>query len=219
MATRQSEKRSTLVFLGHFNPQIFHPAWFAAQDLIQKQEAEEADNVLTTPQLSRFQLNWVRVEVLLERFAAHGTPEPSSTNLLRDLVLGTFHLLRHTPITAMGINREAVFSMESEEAWHAMGHRLAPPEHLDGLLMSPGMRTLIMEGKRPDDFKGHLQVRVEPFQRSHPWGVRISVNDHYDFSEGGEPIVGCEEVMRILKDSMDASIERSNRIIDHFLEV
>ena len=219
MATRQSEKHSALVFLGHFNIQIFHPAWFAAQGLIQKQEADRADNVLTTPQFSRFQLDWLRVEVLPERFAAHGTSEPSSTNLLRDLVLGTFYLLRHTPITAMGINWEATFSMESEDAWHALGHRLAPPEHWDGLLESPGMRTLIMEGKRSDDFRGHLQVRVEPFQRTHPWGVRVSVNDHYDFSEGGKPAIGCEEVMKILKDSMDVSIARSNRIIDHFLEV
>jgi hypothetical protein len=54
---------------------------------------------------------------LPERFAAHGAQGPSNSNLIRDLVLGTFQLLRHTPIKAMGVNREAVFAMESEEEW------------------------------------------------------------------------------------------------------
>ena len=193
--------------------------WFALQGLIKEQEANEAENMITTPQFSRFELDWFRLEVLPERFAAHGNQEPSSSNLLRDLVLGTFQLLRHTPITSMGINREALFAMESLEARDALGHRLVPPEHWEGLLEFPiGMRTLVMQVKRPDEFVGHIHVHIEPFPRFHQWGVRISINDHYEISGDDHPVIGCDEAMKILEESMEASMERSDRVIHALLE-
>jgi hypothetical protein len=216
MSAHQSELQGvTVVFLGDFNPKIFQPAWFAAEELIRKREAEEATLEIIHPEVVSFTLEWLRLQVTRERFLASTTQEPYY-EILRDLILGTFGLLRHTPVQKMGINRDMHFRMPSEDAWHALGHRLAPKALWQGILDTPGMRSLTMEGVRPDAYKGYIRVQVEPSVQIHP-GVCIQVNDHYEV-EDLKSVVGSEEILTLFDRSWTESLQRSARMIYALME-
>jgi len=199
-----------IVLRGNFNPAIFHPSWFAAQELIGQLEADEASIELVHPEAAIFKADWFQIQVVRNRFQ-EGTVQEPYYEPLRDLVVGTFSLLIHTPIRAMGINHDFHIRLESEKSWNEVGHRLAPKEDWEDLLEDPGMLSLTMKGKRTDDFDGHLQVRVEPSTRL-TYGVFIEVNDHYQLVEPSAPPAGANEISGILTEKWSESMERSLRI-------
>jgi hypothetical protein len=158
----------SIVLLGDFNPKIFQPAWFAAQNLIRQQEADEANIAIIHPEVVSFTLGqWLALEVTRERFAVSTAQEPYS-KVMRDLVIGSFELLQHTPLHKLGINADMHFRMDSEKSWHAFGDLLAPKKIWQGLLKTPGIRRFTMEGQRPDNFQGYIRVRVEPSVKIRP---------------------------------------------------
>jgi hypothetical protein len=205
----------SVVWLGDFNPKIFQPAWFAAEGLIRKQEAEEANIEIIHPEVVSFALEWLRLQVTRERFFVSTTQEPYY-EVVRDLVLGTFSLLRHTPVHKMGINTDMHFRMGSEDTWHAFGHRLAPKDLWQGILDSPGMRSLTMEGGRLDGYKGYIRVKVEPSVRVHP-GVYVNVNDHYEVADP-KLVIGSDEIRTLFERSWGESLRRSAHIAYTLLE-
>ncbi len=199
-----------VVLLGDFNPAIFQPAWFAAQGLLRNEEGTGATIELIRPEIVRFSLEWLQLEVVRDRFVAI-TVQGLSTETLRDLVVGTFRILAHTPVRSMGINREIHVRSDSDADWHTVGDRLAPKEIWDGLLSKPGMRNLVMEGVRDDGHPGYIRVFAEPSQRVRP-GVFFRVNDHFDI-EGYKSEQGAAPVVKILEEQFDASRQRSDRLI------
>ncbi len=204
-----------IVLVGAFNPQIFQPAWFAAEDLIREEEAQAAKIELVHPQVACFSLDWLHLQVTNEQFAAT-TTQNAFYEPLRDLVLGTFRVLRHTPIRMMGLNRDFHFRTLSEEDWHAFGHRLTPKELWAKVLKKPGMRSLTMEGTRPDSYKGYIRIRVEPSVRIH-LGIFINVNDHYEVNDVTSAR-GCDEIVDILEREWESSLERAIGIVSTLLE-
>lgn len=205
------------MLVGSFNPAIFHPAWFAREKLIQQEEADRADLKVVTPEVSVFSIGWLTLEITLERFVAH-TTQMQHLDPLRDLVLGTFNLLRHTPVKQMGINRLAHYRSAGEDEWHRLGHRLAPKEPWAGLLEKPGMRRVQMQGQRPDAYRGQTTVTVEPSLKLKPgFGVYFEVNDHYenDLEEKGRE---CERMMAILSASWQPSLDRALHIMQTLIK-
>jgi hypothetical protein len=91
----------SIVLLGSFNPQIFQPAWFAAEELLRKEEAEAAEVAIIHRDIVSFSTSWMQLQVQLDRFMV-STADSAFYEPLRDLVLGTFQLLRHTPVQKMG---------------------------------------------------------------------------------------------------------------------
>lgn len=87
------------------------------------------------------------------------TADVPSFKPLHDLVVGTFRLLRHTPVGKLGINYGAHYQMDSEEQLHELGGRLAPQDDWTDLLTSPKMKTLIMESERTDSENGYIRVK------------------------------------------------------------
>ncbi len=204
-----------IVLVGSFNPRIFQPAWFAAENLIREEEEQAAKIELIHHQVAIFSLDWLHLQVTDEQFVVT-TTQSSFYEPLRDLVLGTFRLLRHTPVRMMGLNRDCHFRMPSEEVYHAFGHRLTPKEPWAGILKEPGMRSLTMEGVRPDNLKGYIRVRVEPSVRVHP-GVFININDHYEVKDAATAR-GCDEIIDILDREWKSSLDRSAEIVSLLLE-
>src|SRR5688572_8331526 len=93
----------SIVLLGSFNPAIFHPEWFARHGLLREDEGK-ADLDVVSPPVASFSLDWLKVQVTGDRFIA--TAEDVGHSLpLRDLVIGTFTYLEHTPIRGVGLNR------------------------------------------------------------------------------------------------------------------
>lgn len=216
MAERVPEiEGANVVLIGDFNPKIFQPAWFAAQQLIRNEEAEDAKIEIIHSAFVSFSLEWLRLEVHQNRFFA-ATHQKPFYSPLRDLVVGTFRILSHTPARMLGINCGFHFSMGSEQAWHAVGHRLAPKEMWHGVLEKPGMRSLSMEGHREDEFIGRITVKVEPSQRIE-FGIYVNINDHYEIKDK-ESSMGCGEIIDILESSWDKSIARSEEIAKTVLE-
>lgn len=203
----------SIVLLGSFNPKIFHPVWFAAQKLIREKEAEEANIELITPAVAKFSLDWMRLQVIQEQFVIETTQEPYY-EILRDLVIGTFNFLSHTPVTMLGINTQQHFKMHSEEEWHRLGHELVPKEkYWTPTLKKPGMRSLTIEGQRPDEYKGYIQVKIEPSTKIQS-GIYISINDHYE----AEKESNCNTIIDILNIDWINAEQRAEKIITHFMD-
>jgi len=194
----------SIVMLGSFNPKIFQPAWFAANELIRKLEAEEADTEIIHNDISIFRIgDWLRVEVTRDRFHA-STEQEAYFEVLVDFVLGTFSLLSHTPAGILGINTSMHYRIKNEKLWHKIGDKLAPKEPWNSLMRDPGMTRVEMQDIRVDGPKGYLRVRVEPSTRITP-GILINTNDHYEVDDP-KNATGCSELMEILNTNWKSSI-------------
>jgi len=208
-------KRS-IVILGDLNPKIYHPSWFAAENLIGKQEAEGAKVEIVHQDVAIFTSDWFRLEVLRDRFLVE-TTQQLLDEPLRDLVLGTFSVLRHTPLRFMGLNTIMHFRVDSEEKWHEAGHRLAPKALWEGVLTEPGMmRVTMRESRRRDGNSGYLDVSIEPSSEVKP-GLLISVNDHYETAHP-QDVMGSDEILTILRDTWEKATIRAEEIIYTMLE-
>lgn len=206
----------SIVLVGDFNPKIFQPLWFGSEELLRKREADGANIEIVHPEVVIFTLDWLRLEVTRERFSASTTLE-AYDEVVRDLVLGTFKLLRHTPLRKLGINREMHFMIASEDQWHKVGHTLAPKTTWEGLLENPGMRAVVMEeAKRRDGLKGYIRVYVEPSTKIYP-GVFLRVNDHFE-AEDPKNVVGADQMTELLENHWSNSYSRSKHIIYTLLE-
>ena len=180
--------RASVVLLGKFNPAIFHPSWLARYTLIRDEEAANAKNLVVTDEVTNFEVDWLTISVTADRFVAQ-TDQTAYSVALRDLVLGAFGLLEHTPFWAVGINRHLHYPVESQEQWHGYGHFLAPKDPWAGLVDNPGMRAVTIWGTRADAPGARIQFLVEPSNRVRPWGIYFAFNEDRDLRRepGAEP--------------------------------
>ncbi len=102
--------------------------------------------------------------------------------------------------------------MDSESSWHALGHSLVPKANWNDLLTEPGMALLQMQGKRPDDADGYLQVQLQPSRSESDYLVTIEVNDHYVIHKEDQPDIGTNKAVAILDKNWQESIKRSKNI-------
>jgi len=203
----------SIVLLGDFNPKIFQPAWFAAEGLIRSVEAENAEIEIIHPEIVSFKLDWLIFRATRDRCSFATVQEPSFETM-RDLCISTFEILTHTPINKMGLNNDTHFKMRTTDEWHSLGHKLAPKDLWKDTFLNPGLRSLTIEGRRDDNFKGYIRVKVEPSVRIDP-GVYIQVNDHY---ETNTDTIGCGAIINILRTCWKNSKERAINIINKILE-
>jgi hypothetical protein len=174
-ARKPDEDAAVVVLVGSFNPAIFQPAWFASKELIRESEAAGVENLVVGNEVAQFRADWLSITVTRQRFQVMAS-DPAHHPLLRDLVLGTFHLLEHTPITRLGINRAMHFRFPDATSWHAFGDFVMPKPPWNGILEKPGLRSLFVESTRKDGLLGRIFVRVEPSQKL-PESAYIEVTD------------------------------------------
>src|SRR5829696_7901521 len=113
----------SIVMIGSFNPAIFQPRWLATQQLIRTEEAEKAKITIVQSELVDFSTEWFQLQVLQNRFQL-ASADPRQYGPLRDLAAAIFTVLPHTPISALGLNRQFHFKMPSRDAWHVVGDLL-----------------------------------------------------------------------------------------------
>lgn len=180
---------ASVVLTGSFNPAIFQPQWFARQNLLPAEECEKAEVRVIAPQVCDFQTERFIIQVTTVRFSAQSKPDANPAPL-KDLVAGTFFVLEHTPLKALGLNRDMHFSLPSEELWHKVGDTLAPKDVWNGVLQGRiGMRSLLIQSEVPgfNDPKQEgtrLWVRVEP-SMSVKFGLYIQTNEHFEAPKDG----------------------------------
>lgn len=204
---------TSVVLLGSFNPKIFQPAWFAAQKLLPPEEGTEANVQVIGNDVCLFETDWFRLEVLSERWSLQSQSTPA-VGAIRDLALGTFRILRHTPITRIGLNTFGHFALGSPEQFDAFGHALAPKEQMwEPILESPGTLSLTVHGERPDDYKGHIRVKVEP-SSSVTNGIFIETNEEFRQTDA----TSADWTTEILHREWEAYRHRANQIRAHLLQ-
>ena len=202
---------ASIVFIGSFNPAIFHPSWYVAEGLWSKTEMENAEVGVITADICSFRTEQYALHALNNRFMISTTQVPLYDSL-RDLAVGTFKILRHTPLAKLGLNREVHFQLDSEEVWHAIEQKLAPKEHWQPILKNPGMRALTIEGMRPDNLDGAVHVRVEPSNRIEN-GLFVEVNDHFEVDD--TLARSAKAIRSIAQEQWTESLRRSDDIIQH----
>jgi len=209
-------KNISIVLLGNFNPSIFHPQWFAAHGVISQSEADnESDLKVATPQVSSFSLTWANLQVTTGQFVI-SCKNPSLFTMLQDLVLSTFDILAHTPISAMGINLEQKWLSADEAEHQRFGDNMVPKEKWE-FMTKPGLRDIVMEEhQRPDEYSGYIQARIQGLREAQN-SVLISINDHY-FIPKYETSLGAEPILEILRANWKTSNERSETIIQKIVE-
>lgn len=161
---------------GAFNPAIVHPAWLEKCNLIRAREAADAKVEVVNPAISIFSVGEFSFVVEQETFQIEGrSPNPEQ---LRDLVVGTFRVLEHTPVKLLAITRHMHFQMEGTSEWHRVGHKLAPKEPWESLLDSPGTVAVRVAGRRPGS-SNNVTVGVEPSVKVAN-GVYIGVGESFE---------------------------------------
>ncbi len=219
----------SVVLLGNFNPAIFTPAWFALHGLLPEGAADNAELQVAHPTLTMFSTEWLQFEATTDRFLAVTQSAPNIR--IRDFVARVFgeHLF-HTPVNALGVNRDVHFRAPSQRARDQVGRVLAPVdpwlpcvEKLGLALDSEygGMRSLTMVDTRPEGrpLGGQVQVTVEPSVRidNGRSGIYVSVNDHY--AANSADAKGNAQLLAFLENDFDSSIRRSDAIIDHIMSL
>lgn len=182
-----------VVLIGAFNPAIFQPAWFEKNDLLPSSETEGASIETISNDIALLTMSWVRIEVIHSRFVAR-TQDESRFGLLRDLIVGTFTILEHTPVSQLGINWDHQYRVPNEDAWHKVGHTLAPKAPWAPFLTKPGMVWLTINAPRDDGRKGMINVTVKPVLKKpmEDWRIDVSFNDHIELDEEHGALDACK---------------------------
>jgi hypothetical protein len=199
-----------IVLRGSFNPPIFHPSWFALNNLMREGETDAAKIQIIHPSVAVFSIEWLEVNVVQGRFEA-ATMQESNIESLRDLVVGILTVLNHTPVRVMGINHQFLYELQSEEIWHRTGHKLVPKEFWKNLLFQPGMSSLRVVAPRVDGLKGNIHTKVEPSPEC-TYGLYCEINDHYQFDEQRREPRGIDMAIDILRDRWHESLKLGMKI-------
>ena len=209
---------ASIVLVGKFNPAIFQPMWFAVQNLLPREEALNAEVKVVHPEVSDFNTDSVHIQVTSDRFMAM-TKASSPWLPLTDLVAGTFGVLEHTPVTAMGLNRHMHFAVASEEEWHRIGDTLVPKEGWNAVLGGrPGLGALMILAERQDKAGVPLRVELQPSRRlpKDVFGVFIQTNEHYTATQDAEQArdreSGLKELLRVLYDGWESSQNHAEQV-------
>ncbi len=199
-----------IVLAGSFNPAIFHPSWFARHGILRDSEADSAEVRVVTSQLAQFQMDWLEVQVQRERFmviSRNGGYEGP----LRDLVISTFKRLEHTPLKALGMNREVHLRFDSNDRWHRFGHLLAPKEPWGDILKSPGLTALQMQGSGGSMPGHYINVAITNTGERR---ADIDLNDH---RPAESPDTAASALM-MLEDAWDDSQAIGQSVVEHLIK-
>ena len=189
-----STARETLsiVFLGSFNPRIFHPSWFVLEGLVLNEQVlggiseSNKDGPLVTPDLSRCEINQdVMVECLTDRLSINATTMLGEETA-RTLSSAMLSKLPHTPITAVGINHTQIIEARSEDEWHRIGDLLVPKDGVWNQVMKnrPGMAIVRVEEYRPGPPTVRVWATIEPVrEKTPPYRISIHTNWHTDIPQ------------------------------------
>ncbi|MGE2836273.1 hypothetical protein [Mycobacterium sp. SMC-4] len=168
----------TVVVRGQFNAAIFSPAWLLHQNLIGTNEFADAEVEIVTSEFALFRTGWLRCQVTPDTFQV-STSEPAEFERVRDVAIGVLSALRHTPVAALGINRETHFAARDLNHYHAVGDQLAPKQFWEELVKLPVTRQIVLWSQRPDEYGGRVQIDVEPSMRFQGH-IFVSHNDHFN---------------------------------------
>jgi len=193
----------SIVFLGSFNPRIFHPIWFMREGLALQEEVEASlaetklESPIITPDLSRCDIGpEISVECQTGRLSLSAATMLGEERL-RSIAAAILQKLPHTPVTAVGINHTQIFDCRDENEWHHVGDLLAPKGEIWSKVMEgrPGMVGLRVEEFRAGPPPVRIWATVEPVREVHPpYRFAIHTNWHTDISINANDAMNQSEI-------------------------
>src|SRR5580704_2745836 len=117
---------ASIVAIGHFNPLIFGRDWLKDKDIVVGNDFENLKTSIVHSDIVSYEMPWGTFQTDRTTFTVGTMREP----LVRahDFFVRCFQFLPETPISAVGINRDAHFETASEAARNHVGDVLAPKE-------------------------------------------------------------------------------------------
>lgn len=176
-----SKQQKSIVVVGNFNPAIVTPDWLRENKLITNGDFNKKNIELINNEFSIFKIPDMSIFVSRERLQLSSTRYEVS-ELLFDLCKGIMELLKHTPVTRLGINQQHTYSLNTVDDRNELGYKLVPPDIWREVLPSyQGMNLLRIQANRTDGYEGYRRIQVEPSDENE---VKFSLNDHFDLSGG-----------------------------------
>lgn len=211
------ERKLDLVLIGDLNPHIFQPEWFVVQKLLGEKEGASAKVEVIHSDIAVFELEWLRLEVTRSRLVAT-TKDDRYHEILRDLIIGAFTVLSHTPLKMVGINITFNYLLSDEKVWHSIGDQLAPKGIWKQVIDTPGLRSLAIESKSAvkDNYKNIVSVAVSPTNVK--LALRIHINDHYELTDLKGDFVNSSAIIDVLRKEWDNSKAKADGINNKFFE-
>jgi hypothetical protein len=202
----------SIVLIGDFNPKIFHPTWFAYNNLITNGEASAASNDIKIlhSDICIFELDWATIEVTRDRFKIQSNNQAFFQPIF-DLVYGTFLILEHTPIRMLGINHELHYGIK-ESSWIQFYNRITPKSFWDDIFDNSKLQTIIVKDERKSGPIGYTMVKIEESIKIK--GIYFEVNNHFEIKDISSKAVNAKEITTILKDNWSNCAEYSNNIVE-----
>jgi hypothetical protein len=212
---------SAIVAVGAFNPAIFSPDWLERNKLIGQGDTEVAKNtpsLIVSPQITVFETDWFALQVLENQFSL--TSKGALTPAFKDLAVGIFSLVSHTPIKAVGLNFLAHFRFTTETEYHQIGDVLAPKTIWNKLYPetnSAGLANLTIKiqeaerGKTPRS-ANEKTISVQPSGKV-KFGVLLTINDHREICDSTE-MTKAEQVAELLESDWQISWNETVRVFD-----
>lgn len=221
---------SAIIVVGDFNPAIFSPDWLEGNKLIGKGDADmvreksQGKSLIVSHQVAAFETKWFALQVIDNQFSL--TSKDALSPAFKDLAVGIFQLLPHTPVTAVGLNFMAHFKLASEDEYHKVGDILAPkdiwtklyPDHAAGLA---DLTIRIQAGTRgkPLKMKDERRITLQPSNKL-KFGVFLAYNDHHDVSTPSEDNQKpAERVATIIDKEWETSWKDAVRAFDGLLSM
>lgn len=184
MLEKYLEKETlSIVFAGEFNPLIFQPYWLFSKNLIRESEAQGAKVEVMHPEVVKYALEWVDIEITRHKCILNSTLKPYFDSV-KDLAENIFKILKETPITSFGINHVFDISLKNEKAFYDFGNTLTPLDIWSESVKEPRLFILeIYEKDRKDGQNGSRRFRVSPSQDLQiNFGVAFNINNHFNIS-------------------------------------
>ena len=221
---------ASIVLLGKFNPSIFTPAWFGWNELIPESSANNANLQISHPQITAFDADWFKLEVKTDKFTLSAA-QPSFIHLC-DLTVRIFRdKLSHTPLTALGINREIHYCVKNFDEIMKLGRKLAPVEpwgdwgkEIENNEIPSGMTHITMTHIKPEgacrtpSCSMNVTVRPSPRITDGRFAVYVVTNDHYAI-ENENSQTATSEIINLLESNFVRSIKHSDNIINHIMSL
>lgn len=219
---------SAIIVVGDFNPSIFSPDWLEGNKLIGKGDADavregsQDNSMIVSHQVATFGTKWFSLQVLENQFSL--TSKDALSPAFKDLAVGIFQLIPHTPVTAVGLNFLAHFKLANEQEHYQVGDVLAPkaiwkniyPEGQTGLA---SLTMRIIPAARGEAPKNNDEKRIT-LQASNKfkYGVLLSYNDHHDVvSASGDNMKTAERVAEVIENCWELAWKDSIRAFDGLL--
>jgi hypothetical protein len=202
-----------LVFLGDFNPAIFHPFWLYSKNLIREEEAKNAKIDVVINELSRFQVGgWLGVEVSKNRCEFKTMKSPYFLPM-KDLAVNVFKILAETPIRAVGINNVYDLSLKNENNYYRFGDVLAPLSNWSDILDSPKLLHMEIIGSQRDSLLRRINIAPSDPELKVNFGVNCNVNNHFTLSTNSTGITAAA----LVEEKNDSCAIESKTIVSNIL--